>query len=321
MMSNQTQQGGIAVRWLLAFCGTGAAVMILVQWNSISRLSRDNELLRIAQQESAIRESTSNFAVPSTPPEQLGTEEKELLRLRNEVRLLREQIVLLNTGRREAIQPQVPVLSPPIQSRAEMTELGLAASRGDWAALDKLAELVAVALKGRTNEHQDVAADIRLAFDALGTEAGNGNPTAFQALWKATRMDHLQGLATHALGQAAGMGNEQALEPLLDPERYLLMRSSTVGALKPAADSGNVRAIEALAAVTAEPNQRALWFMVADGLQKAAAAGNTTAIEALVALGRSDNQSVRRRSLQGLENAAFHQHPAAIEALRALGYQ
>jgi hypothetical protein len=117
------------------------------------------------------------------------------------------------------------------------------------------------------------------------------------------------------------MGNEKALEPLLDPQRYLLTVSSCVGALKPAADSGNVRAIGALAGVANDPKQAGLWYMAASGLEKSAIAGNETAIDALAVLGHTENKSIRETALRALETAAFKQHPRAVEALRALGYQ
>ena len=116
--------------------------------------------------------------------------------------------------------------TPPAAVDDAITQLGVAASRGDFSALDKLAELAAAAMKARTNEHQYVLGHLDSAFRVLGTEAGNGNDTAFQALWIATRKDHLQGLATLQLGTAAAMGNEKALEPLLAP---LLERGRSQG--------------------------------------------------------------------------------------------
>src|SRR5206468_9094492 len=120
-----------------------------------------------------------------------------------------------------------------------------------------------------TNEQAAARSDLRLAFEALGTEAGKGNAAALQAVWQASRMQDLQGFAVVALGQAASQGNEEALKPLLDPESYMILRSSAVGALKPAADAGNARAIQALSA-TADQNQQALWFLAAQGLETAA---------------------------------------------------
>jgi hypothetical protein len=218
-----------------------------------------------------------------------------------------------------------PATTPTSASRSatqeEMKQLGLAAAQGDLAALDKLSELATSAIKARTNLQQWVLGDVKLAFDVLGAEAGNGNEVAFDQLWRATRMDHIQGLAITALGQAAGLGNEKALEPLLDPERYLFHRTSTVGALKPAADAGNPRAIEALAAFANQPNTRASWYMVARGLEKAALTGNGTAIDALAVIGADQNPNSRRAALLALERAAINQQQRAVQALRGLGYE
>jgi hypothetical protein len=155
----------------------------------------------------------------------------------------------------------------------------------------------------------------------MGEEAGKGSDTAFQALWRATRMNSLKGMAIHALGDAAAMGNEKALEPLLDPKRYLLLESSATGALVPAAQSGNVRAIEQLAAVTNDPKKQPLWGFVINGVEKPATAGNATAIDALAVIGRSENKNLRETALRALENAAFNNQPRATEALRNLGYK
>lgn len=61
--------------------------------------------------------------------------------------------------------------------------------------------------------------------------------------------------------------------------------------------------------------------MAASGLKNATVAGNETAIEAMTAVARSETAWVRKEALLALENAAFNQHPKAIEALRSLGYQ
>jgi hypothetical protein len=207
-----------------------------------------------------------------------------------------------------------------------MRQLGLAASGGDFAALKKLEELGEIATKrnvankGSTNVSEDTHRELRIAFKVMGEEAGKGSDTALQALWQATRMDYLQGMAIYALGDAGAMGNEQALEPLLDPKRHLMNNSSTTGALVPAAQNGNVRAIEYLAAVANDPKKQGEWGIVTSGLKKPAAAGNATAIDALAVMGGSENAS-RGPALLALENAAFNKQPRAIEALRALGYK
>jgi RNA polymerase sigma factor (sigma-70 family) len=252
----------------------------------------------------------------------IGTSNTELLSLRNEVGQLRRVIQLLRGGQGVAAPTATTPEADLVQNGdEEMRRLGLAASRGDVSALEKLSELSVQAANTRTNANQDTHANIRIAFKVMGEEAGNGDEIAFQALWRATRMERLGGMATMALGQAAGMGNEKALEPLLDPERYLLTPTTCTSALKPAAESGNPRAIEALAAVVTDPKKRALWNMVAGSLEKPAATGSATAIDALAMLARAESEQVRRTALLALEKAALNNQAKATEALRGLGYR
>ena len=200
-----------------------------------------------------------------------------------------------------------------------MKALGVAASRGDFTALDKLAEVAVAKVNARTNLQDYVLRDVQIAFDILGAEAGNGNGTAFEALFRASKMkkQHLSGLAIRALGEAAGMGNEQAVDMLVNPERYQLMRSSTVSALRTAAQNGNIKAIDSLAEVARDPKQSALWVCVTEGLQNAALAGNSSAIDAMTAIARAENKPGFRMALVTLQDAASN-HPQAAEALRGL---
>ena len=172
-----------------------------------------------------------------------------------------------------------------------------------------------------SNEQATALSDIRRAFEALGTEAGKGNAAALQAVWKASRMQDLQGFAVTALGQAASQGSEEALKPLLDPESYLILRSSAIAALKPAADAGNARAIQALAAAAGDRNQPALWLLAAQGLETAARAGNAIAIDSLAVLAATEDQNVRKQAVLALEAAARQSQPRAQEALRKLGWR
>lgn len=302
-------------------CGAGL-VALSIQWLLMSQLRRENESLRIGQQEVVVTRASDKQVESSAAPGQVPNDSAELVRLRNEVGQLREQLALLKSGHSNAgsALASTPAGST-VRREDEISQLGHSASQGDVAALERLAELSAAAAGTRTNVNQDTHREIRVAFEILGKEAGNGNEAALQALWRATRMEHLEGMAILGLGQAAGMGNEKALEPLLDPERYLLNQASVTLALKPAAESGNIRAIEALAAVVTDPKNQALWFLVADGLQKPAVAGNATAIDELAVLGRAENPNVRRTALRALENAAFNRHTRAADALRSLGYQ
>ena len=312
-MNRTTQQGSFSFRWLVALLCVGALIALFVQWRVISELRRQNDSLRAEQRQLAAvtRDKTVPSTIATAELEQLRKDQRELMRLR-------KQVTALKTTRtdRGAQEPATPL--DQTQSRADaIRQLGVAASTGDFSALDKLAELSDAAhAQFKTNHDASVFAELRPAFDVLSAEAGKGGDTALQALWKAMRMNSVQGFAIDALGAAAGQGNDKALEPLLDPDRYLILRSSAVGALKPAADSGNVRAIQALAAVAFEPDAKPLWFLAAEGLRKAASSGNVAAIDALTELMRSDNDNVRREAIAGLEAAAFNQSSRAQEALR-----
>jgi hypothetical protein len=192
---------------------------------------------------------------------------------------------------------------------------------GDYSALDKLADLAATARTMPLDEQAAARAAIESALSWLGTEAGNGNTAALQAVWQATRVRELQGFAVKALGQAAALGNEEALKPLLDPEKYLILSTSATIALKPAADAGNERAIQALAATATDPKNQTFGLLVVNGLEKAAAAGNAIAIDGLATLAAADNPNVRRQAVLALEAAARKNQPRAEAALRILGWR
>jgi hypothetical protein len=297
---------------------------VVMQQRSLNRMREENVALRQQAAEFAAAQAPSTNVQP--PPDQAPLNEPErieLLRLRNEVSQLRDWVFQVRAG----MIPPPPNAAAAVAPQAgqpdndAIVQLGVAASRGDFTALDKLADLATASRKAGTNKQDQTIVRVDPAFAVLGSEAGKGNDTALQALWIATRNKQLAGQATRALGEAAGMGNEKALEPLLDPERFHLLLSSTVSALKPAADAGNPRAIDALAAVAANPKARGLWYMAAQGLEKAAISRSPRAIEGLAMIARSDRPDIRRQALVALENAAFKQHPAAAEALRTLGYQ
>ena len=303
---------------------------IVMQQRSLERARRENVALRQQTEELvALAEANQRIAVEEADAQELQalrSEHVELLRLRNEVRQLREQMGLVRAQRPgdaaafADIQPG-PAVEDPNAFKESMRQLGVAASRGDFSALDKLAEHAAAAMKARTNEHQYVLGDVDDAFEVLGSETGEGNETAFQALWRATRNKALDGLAIRALGQAAALGHEQSLAVLLEPEKHLLLRTSTISALKPVAEAGNQRAIDALAAIATDEKAKGLWYLAASGLEKATISGNANAIDAMAIFARSGNVSARKMALLALENAAFKQHSRASEALRTLGYQ
>ncbi len=299
-----------------------ALYMLSLQWRTIRNLRQENELLHAQAQPFAADTPIQTWVARGSEATELDQKDKlELLRLRNEVRQLREQVTRSGpNGTPDA--PQTPLVQVGGEHQAgEARQFALAAMQGDSGALDKLARLAAAVRTMNTNEQDAARSDIRQAFEALATEAGKGNATTLQVVWQASRMRELQGYAVGALGQAAGLGNEEALKPLLDPESYLLLRSSTTAALKPAADAGNARAIQALAATADDQNQRALWFLAAQGLETAAAAGNATAINSLAALAAAQNQDVRKEATLALEAAARQHQPRAEEALRKLGWR
>ena len=325
MINPNDSRNSATRRWIAIAGWLALLVAVILQWRSISQLRHENELLR-AQPQAAPPEASSqpaaSAAAEAIDMEQFQKDRLELLRLRNEVRQLREQVARPTTDARPvASQPAVPEAPGTQNLEAEIRQLGVAAMQGDSGALDKLAQLMAAARTMNTNDQAAVRSAIWGAFEALGIEAGKGNAGALQAVWQASRSRELQGLAVKALGQAAGLGNEEALRPLLDPENYLLLRSSATSALRPAADAGNERAIQALAATAADPKHKALWYLAAQGLETAAATGNATAIDGLATLAAATNQMISKQAVLALEAAARKNQPRAEEALRKLGWR
>jgi hypothetical protein len=310
-------------RWIVGAGCLGVLAIVWLEWRTIRDLRQENQSLRAQAQPAATDAASQTPMVARGEAMELEQKDKlELLRLRNEVRQLREQVTRpAPNGTPGAVAPVLPVQTEGQHQAGEAQQLALAAMQGDSGALDKLARLAAAARTMATNEQSAARSDIRHAFETLGAEAGKGNAAGLQALWQALRIPDLQGFAVGALGQAAGLGNEEALKPLLDPEGYLVLRSSVTAALKPAADAGNVRAIQALAATAADQNQAGLWFLAAQGLETAAAAGNPTAIDSLAALAATQDQNVRKEATLALEAAARKNQPRAQEALRQLGWR
>jgi len=325
MTNPSGSQNRITWRWITVLGFLGVLVAVFAQWRTISNLRHENDLLR-AQPKAAATEAPTQPAVSgageAVDMEQSQKDRLELLRLRNEVRQLRERIA-------SAAPDSPPITSQSVtpgtllgESRDDaVRQLGAAAMRGDTAALEKMAKLAAAARTMSSNEQATALSNIRRGFEALGTEAGKGNAGALQAVWQASRMQDLQGFAVTALGQAASQGSEEALKPLLDPESYLILRSSAIAALKPAADAGNARAIQALAAAAGDQNQPALWLLAAQGLETAAGAGNAIAIDSLAVLAATEDQNVRKQAVLALEAAARQSQPRAEEALRKLGWR
>jgi hypothetical protein len=306
MINPSVSRNSSTRRWLGIAGWLALLVAVILQWRSISQLRHENELLR-AELRAAPPDASAQRAASAEAidVEQLQKDRLELLRLRNEVRRIREQVSPPTADARPVASPPAPSIAPAVQAPGdEARQLGVAALRGDSSALDNLANLAAALRTMKPEEQAATRSAIQSAFDLLGTEAGRGNTAGLQALWQASRIQNLQGFAVKALGQAAGLGNEEALKPLLDPESYLLLRSSATSALKPAADAGNERAIQALAATAADPKHQALWHLAARGLEAAAAAGNATAIDGLATLAAAQNQSISKEAVLALEAAA-----------------
>ena len=291
----------------------------------IQQLTRDRD--EVARQ----------IAASPAGSEQARKENVELLRLRNQVGQLRDQIGLLHAGQAN-VTPVTPALAVAAQEAVDAgrelgRELGMSVVRGDPGALEKLTELSKAQHKSfntnlvglddtrRGELSVRTFAPIQAAFDVIGEAALQGNQVALDAVARAIGIRELRGLAVQAAGRVAGNGSESALEVLLNPQKYDILLASSVGALRPAADSGNQRAIDALAAVTRDADHRALWYMAAEGLAKAAESGNDAAIDALIGLSPSTNTSVRNSIVLGLKRAAANQNSKAAEALRLMGVQ
>src|SRR5438874_1266226 len=227
-------------------------------------------------------EATNRLATLAMENARLALNSTELPRLRSEIARLKASTA--------AAQATTPFPSGAnTTADAEGLELGEAIVRGDRQAFEKLLALAREEQAGfRTNslglndqQREELARrtflPLRAAFSVITREAVNTNPGAVNALSQMLQMPEFQGLAIQSLGTLAGKGNKDALEVLLDPPKFGVPSSSLsslVGALVPAAGNGDEKAIGALAAVAKDPNQRALWFFAADGLNKAAEAGN-----------------------------------------------
>jgi hypothetical protein len=321
LMINRNLQRHLMIwPWIVTL---GLLLAALLQWHTVSRLRHENESLHAHQRPLAV----SDQPVPSESGQGLETPEMqkdkiELLRLRNEVRQLREGAArTASNGLPPAPQLDRPTPAEGQERGDDARSLAMAAMQGDSGALDKLAMLAVAARTMETDARDAAQAALTQAFGELGTAAGKGNATALKAVWQASRMQDLQGFAVAAFGQAAAQGDEEALEPLLHPENYLILRSSATGALKPAADAGNPLAIQALAATAADQSQTALWYLAAQGLETAAATGDATAIDSLAALAAVEDQNVGKEAILALEAAARKNQPRAEQALKKLGWR
>lgn len=218
----------------------------------------------------------------------------ELLKLRGEVGVLREQLTASqNSQNVRSLDPEKAKATPDSPSGDLASQLAMAIVQGDTTALQRLKELAASRHAffstnriGLNDEQvgavQHEAFDgLAAAFNWLAGQAAGGNANARQAIDQAAQIDYLQGFAVDSLGKLAASGDQNALQLLLNPDQYGLLLSSTVGALGPAAENGNQQAIAALAAVLEDKNEKSLWHMASEALQGPAAAGNAVALEAL----------------------------------------
>ena len=214
----------------------------------------------------------------------------ELLKLRGEVGVLRQQLSQYSAAAPARVQTK-PAETPDASDTAG--QLVTAIAQGDPTALQRLNDFAksrsdyyrtnSIGLQGddRAGVWTLAFGGIMTAFDSLSDEAAKGNANARRAIEEATHMSQLQGAAVNSLGKLAGTGDETALQILLNPERNGFLLSSAVPALEPAADNGNEKAIAALAVILKDESKKPLWLMASTGLQKAAANGNPVAIDAL----------------------------------------
>ena len=304
--------------------------------------SLDTELRSLRQQQAELAEQlqqlqrerdevTRQLIAVRADNERLNANASELLRLRGEVGLLRRnQAAREQTANSSSPQTETSATNGP-SPEAIGRELGTAAVRGDPGAFGKLSQLAAAEHTSFTtnnvglNDSQrgDLArqtfAPLHAAFKVIEEAAADGNQVALDAVVQAMQIPELKGGAVQCIGAIAGKGNDTALEVLLNPRDYGLLPSTVVGALQPAADNGNQKAIDALAAVTRDAGQTALWYMAARGLEKSAGSGNEVAIDALIGLSVNPNPNVQQAVVPGLKAAASNQNAKAAEALRLMG--
>jgi hypothetical protein len=139
---------------------------VVVQQRSLYHAREENRAVR--QQATELVARPEWTAVDEQKPQRLRDEHVELLRLRSEVQQLREHIAL-GGGLRSDSATLTGAPSPEEDDvKKRMRELGWAASRGDFSALDKLAHFSDAVWKARTNDQQWVHGDIQEAFFGVG---------------------------------------------------------------------------------------------------------------------------------------------------------
>jgi RNA polymerase sigma factor (sigma-70 family) len=328
-----TLQKTVVTVALTASVGTGLfearqAAALRTQIHTLQQATPQVEPLEQWQREQ--RDLTRKLAALRAENQRLNRTAAELLKLRAEVTLLRDQKSPLVTVGIPAGTPETGTNDGPSAEDVGRA-LGQSVVRGDPGAMHKVRDLANAEYAGfNTNsagltdgQRDDLArqtfAPLNAAFAVITDAAVKGNASALEAVVQALQIPELQGQGIQTLGTLAGNGNPDALNALLNYQQYGLMLSGAVGALQPAAASGNPKAIAFLASVAQDSSQQPLWFMVADALTPAAVSGDSQAIDTLISLSGGTNVSVQNAAVAGLRQAAAHQNPKAVNALHTLG--
>lgn len=286
------------------------------------------EVAELREQLSAEQSTTqkSSSGGPRTDQDALNlAERQELLKLRAEVTELHNTLAKSQSASRSAPAP-LPIATRNVNTELptdlRLKELAASASSGDTNALRELQTFATGALKlFRTNSVDGEAqmAHLREAFKSIGEAAGNGDEKAFKALWQATHMEHLGGLAMLGLESAAMKGNHDALEILLKPGEFGLDAATSVGYLVPIAVSGEPRAIQVMISAAYKNTQQGNWGFAVDGLQNSAERGDVPSLEALAFMAQNaKNEDIRRRARNGLEKGVMNNSQRAFELLQQL---
>ena len=138
-------RGSSTWRWIAIAGWLALLVVLVLQWRSISQVRQENDALR-AQIQAALPEAASpsvtSAAAEAMDMEQVQKDRRELLRLRNEVRQLREQASSPSAAAQPiASQPVTPSATAVPSAADEARQWAVAALGGDTGALDKLANL------------------------------------------------------------------------------------------------------------------------------------------------------------------------------------
>src|SRR5438046_6374418 len=130
-MTNSTTSGKIVTfRWIVAVGFSGVFVALIVQWLNVSHLRKENDLLRAQPQavaNEAPNQPTASSAGEAVDLEQLQKDRIELLRLRNEVRQLREIASAAGTSPPIAPRPATQITAEGQSGGNEVRALSIAA--------------------------------------------------------------------------------------------------------------------------------------------------------------------------------------------------